>query len=60
MARLVVLNTGAFHLPKAKSLPWTLWLGRNTRLGAWLITRWNLFCRAAARVGTLLSELLSR
>src|SRR5262245_889776 len=41
--RLVVLNTAAFHLPKSKSFPWALWLGRNTRLGAWLILRWNAF-----------------
>jgi len=51
IARLVILNTGAFHLPKSKSFPWALWLGRNTRFGAWLILRRNVFCRAAARVG---------
>jgi haloalkane dehalogenase len=49
--RLVVLNTAAFHLPKSKRFPWALWLGRSTRLGAWLILRHNAFCRAAARVG---------
>jgi haloalkane dehalogenase len=49
--RLVVLNTAAFHLPRSKRFPWALWLGRNTRLGAWLILRHNAFCRAAARVG---------
>jgi haloalkane dehalogenase len=51
VGRLVVLNTGAFHLPKSKSFPWALWLGRNTRLGSWLILRRNSFCRAAARIG---------
>ncbi len=51
IARLVILNTAAFHLPKSKSFPWALWLGRNTRLGAWLILRRNAFCRAAARIG---------
>src|SRR5260221_904619 len=50
--RLIVLNTGAFHLPKGKRFPWALWLGRNTRLGAWLILRRNAFCRMAARIGT--------
>jgi haloalkane dehalogenase len=50
--RLVVLNTAAFHLPAGKRFPWALWLGRNTRLGAWLILKRNAFCRAAARVGT--------
>jgi haloalkane dehalogenase len=47
--RIVALNTGAFPLPAAKPLPRSLWLGRNTRLGAWLITRRNAFCRLAAR-----------
>jgi cis-3-alkyl-4-acyloxetan-2-one decarboxylase len=47
--RLVVLNTAAFHLPKAKRLPLSLWLGRNTALGAVLIRGANLFSRAAAR-----------
>jgi cis-3-alkyl-4-acyloxetan-2-one decarboxylase len=49
--RLVILNTAAFHLPKAKRFPFRLWLGRNTRLGAWLIRSRNLFCRHAADVG---------
>jgi haloalkane dehalogenase len=57
VARIVVLNTGAFHLPKSKPLPFALWLGRNTRPGAWLITRCNAFCRAAARVGTKRAKL---
>jgi pimeloyl-ACP methyl ester carboxylesterase len=50
--RLVVLNTGAFHLPAGKRLPFALWLGRNTALGTFLIRGLNMFCRAAARVGT--------
>jgi haloalkane dehalogenase len=48
--RIVVLNTAAFRLPRAKAFPWPLWLGRNTRIGAWLILRHNAFCRTAARV----------
>jgi len=48
--RLVVLNTGAFHLPATKRLPWSLWLCRNTALGAWLVRGPNLFCRVGARV----------
>ncbi|MBY0525902.1 MAG: alpha/beta fold hydrolase [Gemmataceae bacterium] len=48
--RLVILNTAAFHLPKTKSLPWSLWLCRNTALGAWLVRGPNLFCRMAARI----------
>jgi len=48
--RLVILNTAAFHLPQAKRFPFRLWLGRNTRLGAWLIRSRNLFARHAADV----------
>jgi len=47
--RIIASNTGAFPLPSTKRLPWSLWLGRNTRLGAWLILRHNAFCRAAAK-----------
>jgi cis-3-alkyl-4-acyloxetan-2-one decarboxylase len=46
--RLVVLNTAAFHLPPGKRLPLSLWVGRNTALGA-VIRGLNLFCRAAVR-----------
>ena len=49
--KLVVLNTGAFHLPKSKSFPWRLRLGRNTRLGSWLIRSRNTFCTHAANIG---------
>jgi cis-3-alkyl-4-acyloxetan-2-one decarboxylase len=48
--RLVILNTAAFPMPAAKRLPFRLWLGRNTRLGAWLIRSRNLFARHAANV----------
>lgn len=47
--RIVASNTGAFPLPKAKPFPWSLRLGRNTKLGSWLIVKRNAFCRAAAR-----------
>lgn len=47
--RLVVLNTGAFHLPPGKRLPASLWWGRNTAVGALLIRGANAFCRAAVR-----------
>lgn len=47
--RIVASNTGAFPLPPAKPFPWSLWLGRNTQLGKWLILRHNAFGRAAAR-----------
>ena len=48
--RLVILNTAAFPMPAAKRFPFRLWLGRNTRLGAWLIRSRNLFARHAANV----------
>ncbi len=47
--RIVATNTGCTRLPKAKGFPWSLWLGRNTRLGAWLILKRNAFCKAAAK-----------
>ena len=50
--RLVILNTAAFPLPSAKPMPWRLSVGRDSRLGAWLIRRFNLFARGAARYGT--------
>jgi cis-3-alkyl-4-acyloxetan-2-one decarboxylase len=50
IARLVILNTGAFPLPKSKPFPWPLWICRNTRLGARLVRGHNAFCRIAARV----------
>lgn len=50
--RLVILNTAAFPLPQAKPMPWQLSLGRDSRVGAWLIRRFNLFARGASRWGT--------
>lgn len=49
--KLVFLNTAAFGLPRSKPFPWRLWLGRNTRLGAWMIRSRNAFCRHAADIG---------
>ena len=49
LGRLVAINTGAFPLPPGKRFPYSLWVGRNTRVGAWLIVRHNAFCRLAAR-----------
>ncbi len=46
--RIVATNTGAFPLPASKRLPRSLRVGRDTRLGAWLILKHNVFCRAAA------------
>ncbi len=50
--RLVILNTAAFPLPAANKMPWQLSFGRDSRIGGWLIRRFNLFARGAARFGT--------
>jgi haloalkane dehalogenase len=50
--RLIVTNTAAFPLPGAKRFPRRLAMGRDSRLGGWLIRRFNLFARGAARLGT--------
>ena len=51
IARLVILNTGAFPNPKHLRLPFTLKLGRDSAIGAWLITRFNAFAAGAAWFG---------
>jgi haloalkane dehalogenase len=53
--RLVILNTAAFALPSAKAMPRRLSFGRDSRNGAYLIRRFNLFARGAARFGTVRS-----
>ena len=50
--RLVVLNTAAFPLPTDKPMPWQLSLGRDSRIGGFLIRAFNLFARGAAWTGT--------
>jgi haloalkane dehalogenase len=51
VARLVVLNTAAFHLPPTKAFPWPLWVCRDTPLGAWVVRGLNGFCRGTAFIG---------
>ena len=46
--RLVVLNTGAFHLPTTKPVPWQLKLARSP-LGAVLVRGFNAFSRGAVK-----------
>lgn len=53
IARLVVLNTASFPLPKTKKLPWQIALGRIPLLGAVLIRGFNFFARGAADLGVL-------
>jgi haloalkane dehalogenase len=47
---LTVMNTSAFHLPRAKRLPWILWLCRNTPLGAFFVRGFNAFAAVASYV----------
>ncbi|MGF1757269.1 alpha/beta fold hydrolase [Photobacterium sagamiensis] len=49
--RLVILNTGAFHLPESKPFPWALWICRNTMLGTFLVRGFNAFSSIASYVG---------
>jgi len=49
IARIVVLNTGAFHLPAAKPLPRSIWWIRNTPFGPLLARGFNAFCLGAAK-----------
>ncbi|PLY03002.1 MAG: alpha/beta hydrolase [Desulfuromonas sp.] len=51
IARLVILNTAAFHLPAAKKFPPALKICRDTALGRFLVLRLNMFAVMAARVG---------
>ena len=50
--RLVILNTSAFPLPKEKAMPLRLSMGRDSKIGGYLIRRFNLFARGAAWMGT--------
>lgn len=51
ISRLVILNTGAFPLPKSKPFPLALRLCRDSLLGAFLVLAFNAFSRGAAWVG---------
>lgn len=50
--RLIITNTAAFPLPAKKPMPWQIAMGRHSRIGGWLIRRFNLFARGAAAFGT--------
>jgi haloalkane dehalogenase len=51
IARLVVCNTAAFHLPPQKALPRALRLARTPALGAFCVRGMNAFCLGAAMTG---------
>ena len=50
--KMVVFNTAAFPMLPDKALPATLKLVRNTRLGAFLVERFNAFAVGAALTST--------
>lgn len=56
VARIVILNTGAFPLPKEKALPKRLKLTR-TALGAFLVRGFNAFSFAATKMGCTRSKM---
>jgi cis-3-alkyl-4-acyloxetan-2-one decarboxylase len=49
IARIVVLNTGGFTLPKTKKMPWQLTLARTPVLGGLLVRGLNGFSRGAVK-----------
>ncbi len=51
IARLVILNTAAFHLPAGKKFPLALKICRDTALGEFLVLKMNMFALMAAKVG---------
>jgi len=52
IARVIVLNTGAFLIPPAKRLPWPLWFVKRTPLlPALLVRGLNAFSLGAAYLG---------
>jgi haloalkane dehalogenase len=48
--RLILFNTGAFHLPKAKPFPWQLYVFRSMILGEHLALQFNLFAQVASYI----------
>lgn len=50
--RMVLLNTGAFPLPAAKKIPWSLQAARLPVLGEFAVTRLNAFSRGALVLGS--------
>ncbi|MGL6073001.1 MAG: alpha/beta fold hydrolase [Fimbriiglobus sp.] len=49
IARIIATNTGCGPLPASKRFPRSLWWGRNTWLGQWLILKQNAFCKLATK-----------
>lgn len=51
IAKLVVMNTAGFHMPKDKKFPWALHVCRDTPAGAWVVRGLNAFVRGTAWIG---------
>ena len=49
--RLVITNTAAFPMPAAKKMPWQIALGRDWKIGEWLIRGFNAFSAGASWLG---------
>ncbi|MEE8408891.1 MAG: alpha/beta fold hydrolase, partial [Myxococcota bacterium] len=56
VARIVLLNTAAFHLPKTKGFPWRLWFAR-TPVGAFSVRGFNAFSRLATRMAVTRAKM---
>ena len=48
VARIVLMNTAAFHLPDDMKMPASLAFVRNTRLATFMVRHFNLFSRGAS------------
>jgi len=57
IARLVILNTAAFPLPKSKLFPLALRICRDTWIGELLVRGFNAFARGAAKVGCKINPM---
>jgi len=49
--RLVITNTAAFPMPAAKKMPWQIGLGRDWKIGEWLVRGFNAFSAGASWLG---------
>ncbi|HYG07556.1 MAG TPA: alpha/beta fold hydrolase [Stenotrophomonas sp.] len=49
--RLVITNTAAFPMPAAKKMPWQIALGRDWKIGEWLVRGFNAFSAGASWLG---------
>ncbi len=57
VARLVILNTAAFHLPAVKPFPLALRICRDSFVGTLLVRGFNAFAKGAAAVGCKINPM---